>query len=770
MASPRDGKTLPFAVTIFLSAFLLFVVQLILSKFILPWFGGVPAVWTTCMLFFQSLLLLGYAYAHWLGTRLSPARQGWTHLALLTASLVVVAWLWGNWGSPILPSDSWKPAGPEHPIRQILKLLTVSVGFPFFLLAATSPLLQRWFSLRPDGQKPYRLYALSNAGSLLGLLSYPFIIEPWMRVSTQGHLWGIAYGLFALACAVSAVTVLRSSVTPAPTPPAASIQELPPPWQNVMVWLTLPAVTSSMLLAVTNNLCQDIAVVPFLWVLPLAIYLVSFILCFAGDHWYHRGAFVTTTALASLVALDTGFQGARFPLPAQVACYGLFLFLFCMTYHGELVRLKPGPRHLTLFYLMLALGGVLGGVFVGLVAPAVFNGYREFPVTLLAGWIVLTVVFARDHASGFHRGDPWQFAGLVFLLGYLALDYGLEFTPLRHVDFFWKHSLTLTLTGAVLLTAFVVLGFGRRPLAHARHWPRVLAGIVILTGGWLAGRQIQRTEAGTLDARRNFYGIVRVMQSHLAVEGSATPVRQLTHGQVNHGIQILAEPWRRQPVSYYARDSGVELAFRLHPRRTSSAPMNIGVLGLGVGTLAAFARTGDAVRFYEINPAVPDLCTGPQPYFTYLQECAGRVDIVMGDARLALSRELQENQPGQFDLLVMDAFSGDSVPAHLLTTEAMAVYVKHLRDDDAVIAVNISNQYLDLRDLVASLARHSGLHAAVIHSRGQPPDNTPSRWCLLTRNPEFLQQPLMQSAREPDREHREILWTDDFSNLFQLLR
>lgn len=770
MVSPRGGTFLPFAVTVFLAAFLLFVVQLILSKFILPWFGGVPAVWTTCMLFFQSLLLLGYAYAHWSGTRLPPARQGWIHLVLLAGSLVVIAWLWGKWGSPILPGDNWKPSGPEQPIHHILRLLAVSIGLPFFLLAASSPLLQRWFSFAPNHQQPYRLYAWSNAGSLLGLLAYPFLIEPWLRVSTQAQIWGLAYGIFVLACAGRAVMTVRNAAIVSPRDPTRSSHEPKPPWLSVLIWLLLAGVASSLLLAVTNNLCQDIAVVPFLWVLPLAIYLLSFILCFASDRWYHRGAFVMATSIASLVALATGFQGARFPLLAQVTSHSVLLFLFCMTCHGELARAKPSPRHLTLFYLMLALGGMLGGVFVGLIAPVVFSGYREFPVGLLAGWLVLAAVFVRDPASGFHRGDRWQFAGMVLLSSYVALDRVLEFTPLRHLDLFMKYSPTFTLVGALLLTGGAVIGFRRRPLARSPHWPRVLVGTVILAGGWLAHRHIQRMEAGTVEARRNFYGIVRVMQSNLAVNGQAVTVRQLTHGQVNHGIQILAEPWRTQPVSYYARDSGVELAFRLHPRRQDSASMTIGVLGLGVGTIAAFARAEDTVRFYEINPAVRDLCTGPSPRFTYLAECAGRADIVMGDARLALTRELQDNQSAQFDILVMDAFSGDSVPVHLLTTEAFAVYLEHLRDHTAIIAINISNQYLDLSELVFSLARHYALHAAVIHSPGQPPDHTPSRWAVLTRDPEFLQQPPIPSAREPDRKPGDIFWTDDFSNLLQLLR
>lgn len=761
---------MPFALTIFLSAFLLFVVQLVLGKFILPWFGGAPAVWTTCMLFFQSVLLLGYAYAHLSGTRWSPASQARRHLGFLVVSVLVLGLAWWKWGLPVLPADSWKPENPGQPILQILKLLAASVGLPFFLLSATNPLLQRWFSLKAHETKPYRLYALSNAGSLLGLLSYPFIIEPLTRVSTQAKFWGATYFLFAIACAVCAVKVSRIAEFQTKPAPGEMPGSPAPSWRSVVLWMTLAAVTSSMFLSVTNNLCQDVAVVPLLWVVPLAIYLVSFILCFESDRWYHRGGFVIAAAVATCIVLVKGAQHASSALTTTILSHGVFLFLFCTTCHGELARLKPAPRHLTLFYLAVALGGVVGSVFVGLIAPVVFQGFWEFHLTLAAGWLALAALFARDRNSFLHQGNQWLFACVVFLGIYAVLDCLLPFTPLRHVDWYWKNLLAITAVSAMAVTALAVAPSWRRPLAQSKYWSRLLLACLVLFAVNSARQQVQRAPAAAVAAQRNFYGVVRVIRGHVRDDGRELPLLQLTHGRVNHGMQIQDAFWRRRPVGYYSTNSGIDLAFRFHPRREKSLPTNVGVLGLGVGTIAAFAWEGDVVRFYEINPAVSAYCAGPDPLFTYLRDCAGRAEVVMGDARLSLERELRDKRPPQFDLLVMDAFSGDSVPVHLLTTEAFGVYLRHLRDEDAIIAVNISNQYLDLRDLMFSVARHFGLEAVVIDSSGSPPDRTSSRWCLLTKNKNFAKGEVIERAREQYQVGRVILWTDDFSNLFQLLR
>lgn len=763
---------MPIAPTIFLSAFLLFVVQLILGKFILPWFGGAPAVWTTCMLFFQVLLLLGYAYAHLLSARFSPRNQARLHISLLLGSVALLGLLFWKWHSPILPSDAWKPASPERPVWQILRLLGVSVGFPFFILSSTSPLLQRWFSLRFPDAKPYRLYALSNFGSLLGLLGYPFLIEPLTRVSAQGLGWGILYVLFAAACGICAVNLLRAPRLGGTRPAEPTRQEAAPSWQTIALWLLLTITTSSMFLSATNNLCQDVAVVPFLWVLPLTVYLLTFILCFESDRWYRRRPFVIATAIASLIVLVAAFQSLRLKIPVHVISYTLFLFLFCMTCHGELARLRPGPRYLTFFYLTVALGGALGGVFVGLIAPLIFKSYWEFHIAVMTGWIMLAIVFARDKGSFFYRGDRWQFATFVFLSCYTLWQFGVVFTPLRNIGWLRGNLFVISFTASLGFAALVAALFWRRPLGQSKYWPRLLAGLIIFFAECFMLNRIRSTRMMSVDVTRNFYGVVQILHRFLTVNGERLPLLQLNHGQITHGIQIQDPVLRNQPVSYYSTNSGIALALRFHPRRreVTPEPVNIGVLGLGAGTMAGFAQEQDAVRFYEINPAVIAYSLGPQPAFTYARDSKGTARVILGDARLSLQRELNANTHAQFDILAMDAFSGDSVPVHLLTREAFEIYLRHMRDQDGIIAVNISNRFLDLRDLMFGVARHFGLHAVIIDSRGDPPDMTPSRWCLLTRNDSFVQQKAIQERRQDYQPDREILWTDDFSNLFQLLR
>ncbi|MFN7141345.1 MAG: hypothetical protein ACK4UN_18615, partial [Limisphaerales bacterium] len=348
--------TMAHALTIFISAFLLFLVQLVIGKRILPWFGGAPAVWTTCMLFFQLLLLAGYAYAHFLSARFTNAIQARIHSVVILASLVSISFLWWQWGTPILPGENLKPQSPDQPVWQILKLLTLSVGLPFFILSSTSPLIQRWYSFKADGQRTYRLYALSNVGSMLALLSYPFLIEPWSRLTMQGVGWGVLYFVFAGACLGCARLLPKQTGAAQTDSSTASPTGKPPTKFTVTLWLLLATMTSAMLLSVTNNLCQEVAVVPFLWVLPLSIYLLSFIICFDSPKWYQRRWFVLAGVVSTIVVLITAFQGVQLGVVPHIISYGFFLFLFCMLCHGELVTHRPATTHLTLFYLMVALG------------------------------------------------------------------------------------------------------------------------------------------------------------------------------------------------------------------------------------------------------------------------------------------------------------------------------------------------------------------------------------------------------------------------------
>jgi hypothetical protein len=702
---------LRYAPPVLLGAFLLFLVQPLIARYILPWFGGGPSVWTTCMLFFQVALLLGYAYAHLLVSRWAPQTQALVHMALLVGSVGLLLVLGKRWGTPILPGAAWKPMDAEAPVRHIVVLLAVAVGLPYFVLATTSPLLQSWFSLANPGRSPYRLYTLSNVGSLAALLSYPFVVEPTLTVRAQAQAWTAAYLVFCAFCAYCGLDALRAA-RPGREEAGASDHAEPaeptrPAWTTGLLWVALPALASVMLLAVTNELCQEVAVIPFLWVLPLSLYLLSFIICFAGDRWYSRGAFSLLLLLAVPLTAAILPRADELPMRVQILAHSVTLFVCCMVCHGELVALKPHPRYLTAFYLAVAVGGALGGVFVGVIAPVVFNWFWELLIGLVLCW----------------------------LLGLQA---------------------------------------AYRALPIQRRYLRLVAVMSLLVCGGLAGSKcldmLHRRDECLL-ITRNFYGVLTILN-----EDANDPTQHrhtLLNGRIIHGYQFQAADRRQQPVSYYGPTSGVGLAVRCHPRRGAPTPeqqrLRIGVVGLGTATMAAWARPGDYVRFYEINPTVLALATDAR-YFTYLRDCPARWDVVLGDARLSLERELRSG-PQQFDILVLDAFSSDAIPAHLLTQEAFAVYLAHLRDQNSILAVHVSNKVLDLRPVVWALAAHFGLASAAIYARGDDDLTYTSDWMLLTRNPEFLRwPPVAEHASPPESGQTLRLWTDDFHNLFQIMK
>ena len=751
------------AIVTFLSALLLFMVQLLMGKLLLPWFGGTPAVWSTCMLFFQVLLLAGYAYAHGL-TRLPDGMQGKIHAALLVFATVLLGAAWWRWGSPLIPDASWKPTGNDAPQARILALLLVSIGLPFFLLSTTSPLIQHWQGRQRTDGKIWRLYAISNTGSLLGLLGYPFLIERFVEVPVQAIAWAAAFAVFAFGAAVLA---LRSR-GPAPQPIASAVVPNPSLF-TLLVWLILPLTTSAMLLAVTNELCQEIAAVPFLWMLPLALYLLSFILCFERPAWYHRRFFLAAGGAATVIVLITSSLGLQLKIPTHAASFGGFLFLFCMIGHGELVRQRPAPSHLTLFYLMVALGGALGGIFVSLIAPLVFDNFWEFNVMATAAWVLLGILLLREKDSLFHRGDWWQFMLFVWLLNYLGIRFVTDWMAARHI---WAGS-SLPQHAALALAAAYTLSAPVRKtrFARSKYWPRVTVVAIIFIAECFMFWRIRSDRFGVIVMERNFYGTLRV--SAIAARNDQSPARiQLTHGNINHGYQYTDASLSRLPVSYYGDTSGIDAAVRRHPRRLAvpPKPLRIGVLGLGTGTMAAFGETGDLVRFYEINPAVIRYSTGAKPIFSYLANSHATTEIVAGDARLSLERELGAGHPGNFDILVMDAFSSDSVPVHLLTREAFALYQNHLRDGDSILAINISNRFLDFRDLVGSQAKELGLLPLVFRTTDQTVTHGPSSWMILSRSLPFLQDPVVHQHGFPWLPQREVIWTDSFSNLFQILR
>jgi hypothetical protein len=765
----RRGVILPYAITIFLSAFLLFQVQLLLAKSILPWFGGAASVWTTCMLFFQILLLVGYSYSHWLAQRPRLATQGHIHLLALSVAAIALILTGITWGMPLLADASWKPGPNSSPVWQILILLGAAVGIPYLVLSATGPLLQAWFSVREPGRSPYRLFALSNLGSLLGLLTYPFLIEVFVPLRGQALIWSISYALFTAGMGWSAWCMARSGNTMLSSSNVDNA--VPQPGRrDYLLWFALPACASILLLAITNQMSQEIAVNPFLWVLPLCLYLASFILCFDSERWYWREVYllllIPALALTTLVLVG----GVRASALAQVGILSCALFVVCMVCHGELVRLKPAPRHLTAFYLTLTAGGAAGGVFVGLLAPVLFTGYFELPIALWLTAALLFVVLWQE------SGSPLQRLPLAVAMGALA-------TAMLLVIFVFIEDLPTTNTSvhdsnqaAPLLPAFIAAG-ALVVLAsvlwkiRAPQQPRANP----VRSVWLASlivfcfAQLGVAYAPIIDATftaRNFYGVVQVVKE-IETETNAL-VLSLRHGRILHGLQYLEGPRRHKPSAYYHPRTGIGLAILQHPRRQNSEAMHIGVIGLGAGMLAAYGRAGDRLRFYEINPQVIRLAASADAPFTYVRDTAARVVVVAGDARLTLEAELGHGGPQGFDVLAVDAFSSDSIPVHLLTREAVALYLAHLAPD-GVLAIHVSNRYLDLVPIVWRIGRELELATAVIEVDGDSP-GWHSIWVLLTRDAATLQKPAIAQAASREIPPPAPLWRDDYSNLFQALQ
>jgi hypothetical protein len=976
--------------TIFLSAFLLFQVQPLISKVILPWFGGTPAVWTTCVLFFQVLLLVGYTYAHVVATRLGRRPQVVVHLIVVAVAVALL---------PILPTARWKPQTVDDPARQILTLLAACVGLPYFVLATTSPLLQAWFSRTHAGRSPYRLYALSNVGSLLALASFPFVVEPYLTTKVIATVWSCAFVVFALLAAACAMRTWY--VAPlAAVEPAESLNGMGEATQadprpgvgRYVMWLLLPACGSAMLLAVTNQMCQDVAVVPFLWVLPLSLYLLSFIICFDNERWYVRPFFWLWLVAGMVYMVHLLHVGVDASILDQVIGFSVGLFGCCMVCHGELVRLKPGPRHLTSFYLMVSAGGALGGVFVSLLAPQIFDLYLELPygmfaccaLAMMAFWMdkkphrrwprswvlrlvvpllviaplvewayeplyqlavvllvrapgvewacqplfqhvlkplgildkplpaevlfggaaalgvlvtVLGMAWASVGAWAIRGGvllfasalvaewlygpveayilrplqvvrEPLLMEGVIaagLVLGVLVVGLGLAWRAARtwvasglglllftSALLVWGHFdpdvgrvlpadgfTILLLCGVGLGLLAVLLGMGW-PSGAARiarldvlflvcvligrwagsfwrlyaagleatsakvtplppellfaFWVGMAAVLFVLalerrsaavsrrTWGWLVcvpvfaatlfflGRdlwsQVEVARRSVKAAARNFYGVLRVTEY-----GAEYPDKHqyvLMHGRINHGCQLRSEEGRRRAISYFGEETGIGLTLLNHPRRDEG--LRVGIVGLGVGTLAAYGRPGDVFRFYEINEEVKRVATSPK-LFTYLGDSAAQCEVVLGDGRLSLENELQRGEPQHFDVLMLDAFSGDAVPVHLLTKEAFEMYLKHLRPD-GVIVVQITNRYLDLDPVCAAMAEQLGLRKVLVESSGDDAlETSATSQVLLTRSTAFVELAAIRSAASERRKAKPpILWTDDYSNLFRILK
>jgi len=770
MNAPHPIRTksgsLPYAVAIFISAFLLFQVQLILGKYFLPWFGGTPAMWTTFMFFFQSLLLAGYLYAHLLADLIPPRPQAIIHIGFLILTSVLFLASATAWGSPLTPDSHWKPSSPDHPILRIAELLLLSSGLPYFLLSTTGPLLQSWFAKAHPGLSPYRLYALSNLASFLALISYPFLMEPWLALRTQAKLWAWGFGFFVIA-SIYCANQLNATRTQPPCDYDDSPRSVNPTDRRVfwicVLWASLATCGSSLFLATTNQICQNLAVVPLLWVLPLGTYLLTLVICFEHTRWYSRAIFQPAFVIGLIAAVYLLAGGAITNMLGQIACYALILFSGCMVVHGELARAKPGPEYLTLFYLTIAAGGAIGGVLVVLVAPRIFTSFAEYPIALWA-----TALFA--FLSLMHDKGSWLYTtkyGLGVIAATAALLPGL-ITLVIHgkVDFGYLFLVMVALSGIYLVTRHAKPDFNRTKARAAPAFigmAMLLLGIVFFLSSTLEFKN-------SILARRNFYGLITVEQIHRD-EPEWTAYR-LMHGRISHGFQFRSAAKSRWITSYFGLQSGVGRAVTAlrKPRLASSSSRNlrVGVIGLGVGTLAAYAQPGDYFRFYEINPDVIRIAQDER-YFTYLMNCPAKVDIIPGDARLSMERELTAKASQNFNLLVLDAFSGDAPPVHLLTKQAFQIYQQEIQPE-GIVAVNVTNTYIDLQPVVATIARDIGMKYVFIHFDGDDRVTVYNDWMLVWSG--SVVDKLGISISTPDllRTAETRVWTDDYSNLFRQLR
>jgi len=661
---------------ILLGAFLLFAVEPMAAKQLLPALGGSSAVWITCLVFFQTVLLLGYLYAHWLGRR-----GGRTATVVHIALLVVAVATLGFAAHPDLSSAA------GHPLTAIFRALSLTIGLPFLLLASTSPLLQLWLARREESSVPWKLFALSNAGSLLALALYPSMIEPHLPLAIQRKAWVIGFAVYAALCAVIAWLMRRSPLVPAglKSDSAGDRADL----RARLLWFFLPACAAIQLCAVTSHLSQNVAAIPLLWILPLGVYLLTFIAAFEAP-WLYRRWLMVRLLVILLAALAWMLSKTDVSLPIQISI-GFFLaelFFACWFCHAETYALRPANRsEATLFYLLIAAGGAAGTFFIGILCPLIFDANYDVALAFLATAALALVV-------------TWENG--------------------------WAQRL-LWLTGTVLLLALCIM----LHIVYARS---------------------------TLVEERNFYGALRVRESHYPPQ--ALTVRTLLHGTIEHGTEWFAPEFRRNPTTYYATDSGVGLALRFCCQTRSR---RIGVIGLGAGTLAIYGETGDRMRFYEINPAIRPIA---EHLFTYLRESGAEISFAEGDARISLTHEAPEN----FDVLVVDAFSGDAIPIHLLTTQAMAVYRKHLAPG-GILAFHVSNQYLDLPPEIAALAGAAGMEARLVDTPAQASRGEyRATWVLVTNNDAFLAQPQVAAlAITIPAKPGLRAWTDDYSSLLPIL-
>ncbi|MDA7901703.1 spermidine synthase [Mariniblastus sp.] len=687
-----------YCLTIFLSAFLLFQVQPMIARFILPWFGGTAAVWTTCMMFFQTLLLLGYLYAHLMRRFASPRTTWLLHLGLLLIAAATLS---------VVPGDSLRPSGSENLTLGIIGVLGLTIGVPFFVLSSTGPLIQAWQSSSHRGQSPYRLYALSNLGSILALVTYPFLVERYFSMNSQALFWTIGFYCFSITCCWSGWQTLHlknwseAENAKAKSPQEGRINLSRPGLVVTLVWFVLAATASIILLATTNLLCQEVASIPFLWILPLSLYLLSFIICFDRPAIYQRLIFMPLVVGGAIVAVGLVHLGLFTGLAFQIIALSTVCFSASMVCHGELERSKPPPDYLTGFYLVVAFGGAAGGIFVCILAPQIFTGFLEFHVGLIVS--LLVVLCALIWPTG-QRSKPIA-PSLKFL------KYGAA------------------------MSVFVVLA------------------IVLSSAVYFLDPSYQE---GLIFRGRNEYGLVSVVEK----DG----YRQFINGRVEHGGQKVGAEKEMEHISYYVPESGVGVAFESH-REISDDSLNVAVLGLGAGAMATWLEPGDRMVFYEINPMVVDIA---ENHFSFLRSSKGETRVKLGDGRLQLQNEMESGKSERYDLIFIDAFSSDSIPIHLLTAECFKVYLDRLKPDGVLVA-HITNRFIDLQPVILDHSLRNGLTPILVDYHS-PDGKLKTRWVLMTKNENFKKSEKVKSLENHwTKGLVPVQWTDDYSSVAALL-
>jgi SAM-dependent methyltransferase len=724
---------LRFVLAILGGSFLLFLVQPMIARMSLPRLGGAPAVWNSAMLVYQLLLLGGYAYAHWLG-RFAPRTQGAIHLALLLAAAAMLPiGLIASTPSPDANVFLWVPW-----------LLLVSIGPLFLVISAQAPLLQRWYAISEAGD-PYPLYAASNLGSFGGLIAYPLLVEPLMPVATQSGAWSIGYGLVILLVAGCALALPK--IAPVVE---ASAKSPAPALREVATWIALAAIPSALILSTTLFLTTDIVAMPLLWVVPLGLYLLSFSIAFAGDRRPAKWIGKAAPMILLIAAGGLFLQSSMWLLVMSAAI--LNLFAVSVAVHSALFDRRPDPSHLTAFYLYLAVGGALGGIFCALVAPLLFNWTFEHPLLLVAAAIALPA------SSPFKRlVDLWNGGSTAQRMTLWGIPLILFISLIGHGALGLPESRKLVLIASGLLFLIGLAAIGNRVLLVT-----AVGGLMLCMGGW--EKLALAVSPGKMS--RSFFGVYTIASRS---EGGA---RLLLHGTTIHGVQLQGSPEReRSATSYYAPPSGIGLALAGAPTLFGDNA-RIGVVGLGTGTVACYARPGQQWSFYEIDPVVAAIARDPRR-FTFLSRCLPDVPVLIGDARLTL----EQASPASLDLLVVDAFSSDSIPMHLLTLEALGTYRRVLAPN-GLLLVHISNRHLDLKPVIASAAANKGWVARV--RRYSPGDkdialnqHTASLWVALSPSPETIAalEKAGPGAWQPlDGQAGFRPWTDDYGSVLPVLR